>query len=71
MALAKRRAKTKGDVIAGIRGKAAAAVSVDLSVISSARLKLVGSCRNADDEARLEALKKYAVEVGVGDSVDW
>lgn len=35
------------------------------------RLKLVGSCRNAADAARLGALRAYAGELGVGEHVDW
>ena len=32
---------------------------------------MVGSCRNADDEARLAALKAYAQELGIAADVDW
>ena len=32
---------------------------------------MVGSCRNADDEARLAALKAYAQELGIAGDVDW
>ncbi|EGZ20381.1 hypothetical protein PHYSODRAFT_328499 [Phytophthora sojae] len=35
------------------------------------RLVLLGSCRNADDEARVETLKQLAKELGVADRVDF
>ena len=37
----------------------------------SARLLVVGSCRGADDEARLGALKELAGRLGLGDTVEW
>ncbi|RLN60522.1 hypothetical protein BBJ28_00008704 [Nothophytophthora sp. Chile5] len=35
------------------------------------RLVLLGSCRNADDEARVDSLKQHAVELGIADRVDF
>ncbi|RLN65457.1 hypothetical protein BBP00_00002846 [Phytophthora kernoviae] len=35
------------------------------------RLVLLGSCRNADDEARVETLKQQAQELGITDRVDF
>ena len=43
----------------------------DITLVSAlrvARLKMVGSCRNEDDSARLQALKQYS-EVGAQGSV--
>lgn len=34
-------------------------------------LKMVGSCRGADDEQRLQQLQQYADELGIGDAVEW
>ena len=39
--------------------------------VLKARLKIVGGCRGPADEARLEALRALAVELGVDDSVDF
>jgi alpha-1,2-mannosyltransferase len=36
-----------------------------------ARLKLVGSCRNKEDEARLSQLKDLASDLGISEEVDW
>ncbi|OWZ11192.1 hypothetical protein PHMEG_00015828 [Phytophthora megakarya] len=38
---------------------------------SDFRLVLLGSCRNTDDEARVEALKELAKESGIADRVDF
>ncbi|POM62355.1 Alpha-1,2-mannosyltransferase [Phytophthora palmivora] len=38
---------------------------------SDFRLVLLGSCRNADDEARVETLKQQAKELGIADRVDF
>ncbi|EEY64637.1 uncharacterized protein PITG_16062 [Phytophthora infestans T30-4] len=38
---------------------------------SDFRLVLLGSCRNADDEARVEALKKQAQDLGIAERVDF
>ncbi|CAJ0585154.1 unnamed protein product, partial [Mesorhabditis spiculigera] len=35
------------------------------------RLSITGGCRNQDDQDRVDALKKYAEELGVTKSVDW
>lgn len=35
------------------------------------RLKMVGSCRNAEDAARLAGLQQYATELGIAGNVDW
>ncbi|GMF23167.1 unnamed protein product [Phytophthora lilii] len=35
------------------------------------RLVVLGSCRNADDEARVETLKKQAKELGIAERVDF
>lgn len=34
-------------------------------------LKMVGSCRGEDDEARLQQLQQYAEELGLGECVEW
>lgn len=34
-------------------------------------LKMVGSCRGPDDEARLAQLQQYAQQLGIGDAVEW
>lgn len=39
--------------------------------VLSARLKLIGSCRNAGDEARVEALRQQAEELQLQDHVDF
>eukprot|EP00887_Chlorella_sp_A99_P006278 scaffold3.g6278.t1 len=39
--------------------------------VLSARLQLVGSCRGAADEARVEELKALAAELGIADRVDF
>ena len=36
-----------------------------------ARLKMVGSCRNKDDEERLSQLKDLADDLGIKEDVDW
>ncbi|GAX84154.1 hypothetical protein CEUSTIGMA_g11577.t1 [Chlamydomonas eustigma] len=54
-ALAKKRA------VAGPKGQR----------VLEARLKLVGGCRHAEDNARLEDLKVLAHDLGVHQSVDW
>ncbi|KAG7392978.1 asparagine-linked glycosylation protein [Phytophthora pseudosyringae] len=38
---------------------------------SDFRLVLLGSCRNADDEARVDTLKQQAKELGIADRVDF
>lgn len=37
----------------------------------SARLKLIGSCRNAGDAARVDALRRLAAELQMQDHVDF
>ena len=37
----------------------------------SARLKLIGGCRNAEDEARVAALRQEAVRLDIADFVDF
>ncbi|EFJ50473.1 hypothetical protein VOLCADRAFT_103930 [Volvox carteri f. nagariensis] len=39
--------------------------------VREAKLKFIGGCRNADDEARLAALQQYAHELGLADCVEW
>lgn len=39
--------------------------------VLSARLKLIGSCRNAGDEARVEALRRQAAKLQIQDCVDF
>lgn len=36
-----------------------------------ATLKLIGSCRGADDEARLQELQAYATRLGLSECVEW
>ena len=35
------------------------------------KLKMVGSCRGPDDEARLQQLQEYAEQLELGNSVEW
>ena len=37
----------------------------------AAQLKLVGSCRGPDDQARLHQLQQYAQELGLSDCVEF
>jgi hypothetical protein len=39
--------------------------------VLSARLKLIGSCRNAGDRARVDALRRLAQHLAVQDHVDF
>ncbi len=39
--------------------------------VLSARLKLIGSCRNAGDAARVDALRRLAAELQIQDHVDF
>lgn len=41
------------------------------SAVLAAQLKLVGSCRGPDDEARLDQLQKYCQELGLKDCVEF
>jgi alpha-1,2-mannosyltransferase len=41
------------------------------SPVLASSLKMVGSCRGADDEARLAALQAYAEELGLSECVKW
>ncbi|GLC39586.1 hypothetical protein PLESTB_000810100 [Pleodorina starrii] len=39
--------------------------------VREAKLKFIGGCRHADDRARLEALQRYAQELGLEGCVEW
>ena len=41
------------------------------SAVLAAKLKLVGSCRGAEDRARLDQLQAYAQDLGLQDCVDF
>ena len=65
----------QGGALPVVSSSSAASTSYDpwagKAALAAARLKMVGSCRNADDEARLAALKAYAQELGIAGDVDW
>lgn len=42
-----------------------------VAAVLSARLKLIGGCRNAGDEARVAALRREAAGLDIADSVDF
>ncbi|KAI7840213.1 hypothetical protein COHA_005995 [Chlorella ohadii] len=57
--------------LAAARTKAAAMHDAAGDAVLAARLKLVGSCRNGEDEERIAALKALAEELGIAAHVDW
>ena len=41
------------------------------TAVLSARLKLIGSCRNAGDQERVKSLRQLAAELGISEHVDF
>ncbi|KAI3435747.1 hypothetical protein D9Q98_001805 [Chlorella vulgaris] len=57
--------------LAEARRRAAALHDGGGAAVMAAHLKLVGSCRNAEDEQRIEQLRGLAEELGIGEQVEF
>ncbi|GIL65630.1 hypothetical protein Vafri_19214 [Volvox africanus] len=51
--------------------KRAAGPTLQGQAVREAKLKFIGGCRHADDEARLAALQQYAEDLGLAECVEW
>jgi len=59
------------DAFAAAKARAGNSGQAGAHCLRAARLKMVGSCRNDADAARLADLQQYAQQLGIADSVDW
>lgn len=52
-------------------GREREGIDVAGAAVLSARLKLIGGCRNAEDEARVAGLRREAASLDIADFVDF